>query len=352
MFQPAAAQRAVVAHAGHDHADGAAAVDIGDAAEEVIDGGPATVLRRIVGDPQYDLVVVTFDLHLPAAGSDPDLAGANCPAVDTLANVQRRAAIQIVGQRAGENRRHVLYDEQRHGQIGRQLRHHFRQCLGSAGGNPQGHDVRRTGRWDVGQIANLLLFRHFGNLPHGRAVEDLLDAAPAGEGCKLAAQLAAQVLDVGLHARVAGLEDEVEGPAFQRGKRGLGPLGREGAEHNRTGRRVSPPQLLEHGLAVHLRHLQVEHQHVGGLLIEPLQGDLAVGRRAHNFHVGAAGEHVGDDLAIRHRVIDNQYAEGSVHIRLQGQGFWWHASRIGESITVAFRSAKVAFFRGAKGDTY
>ena len=91
----------------------------------------------------------------------------------------------------------------------------------------------------------------------------------------------------------AGLQDEVEGPGFQRGKRGLGPLGREGAEHDRARRRLPPPQLLEHGLAVHLRHLQVEHQQVGGLLVEPLQGDLAVGRRADHFHVGAAGEHLG-----------------------------------------------------------
>ena len=132
-------------------------------------------------------------------------------------------------------------------------------------------------------------FLPFSLLP---TVEDLLDAAAAGVGRELGPQFPAQVLDVGRQVRAAGLEDEVEGPGLQRGNRGLGSLRREGTEHDRARGRFPPAELLEHGLAVHLRHLQVEHQQVGGLLVEPLQGNPTIGCRADDLHVRTVRKHV------------------------------------------------------------
>ena len=141
-----------------------------------------------------------LDLHLPAARGDPDLAAANRLAVHALADGQRRAVVQIVGQRLGEDRRHVLHDEQRHRQIGRQLRHHLGQGLGTSGGNAQGDDLRRAGgrggsgenmkagtlRIGTFSIPAFQLLTVF-SASHPPAVEDLLEVAVAGIGCDFAA---------------------------------------------------------------------------------------------------------------------------------------------------------------------
>ena len=73
----------------------------GERAEQVVDRRLAALLRRIVGDANFEAARELLDLHLVTAGRDVDVcpAAARSPSCRFL-HVQRAVAVEIVGQRA------------------------------------------------------------------------------------------------------------------------------------------------------------------------------------------------------------------------------------------------------------
>ena len=74
------------------------------------------------------------------AGGEVDGAGQQRAAVGGLDHAQRAEPVQPLGELPGEDRRHVLDHEHRHGQRRRQLGEHLGQGLGAAGGGADHED--------------------------------------------------------------------------------------------------------------------------------------------------------------------------------------------------------------------
>ena len=64
------AARAVVAHAGHDDAQGVGAGEFGDRAEQHVNRGLVSIDQRPVGNFDHVLCAVALEHHVLAAGGD------------------------------------------------------------------------------------------------------------------------------------------------------------------------------------------------------------------------------------------------------------------------------------------
>ena len=136
----AGAVAAVGAHAGEDDGQDGAVVGGHDRAEERVDGRAAEVLRRALVQRGVRAARAAADHQVVVAGGEVDGAGQQRRAVDGLDDAQRAEPVEALGELAGEDRRHVLDEEDRHGEGGRQLRQDLGQRLGAAGGGADHQD--------------------------------------------------------------------------------------------------------------------------------------------------------------------------------------------------------------------
>src|SRR3546814_14250415 len=126
--------QAVLAHAGQDHREDAGAEGGRGGAQRRIDGGTAGVLGRLDRERGHDATAGgPPDLEVRAAGRDPYTAGPDGLAVRGLADVQWGSTVQALGEEPSERGRHVLADQDRNRQVGRQGRDELRQGVGPAG---------------------------------------------------------------------------------------------------------------------------------------------------------------------------------------------------------------------------
>src|SRR3546814_8723250 len=92
-------------------------------AQQRIDGGTAGVLGRLDRERGHDATAGgPPDLEVRAAGRDPYTAGPDGLAVRGLADVQWGSTVQALGEEPSERGRHVLADQDRNRQVGRQAR--------------------------------------------------------------------------------------------------------------------------------------------------------------------------------------------------------------------------------------
>jgi len=121
------------------------------------------------------------------------------------------------------------------------------------------------------------------------------------------------------HAQL-GLGDKVHRAQLQRAQRGFrAALGQRGDHHHR--RRAQAHELFQEVEAVHLRHFDVQREHVRVGLLDEVARDDRVGRHAHHFHIGLAVDDLLQDAADQCRIVDAQHLNLAfvVHI-FGGQG--------------------------------
>jgi hypothetical protein len=226
--------------------------------------------------------------------------------VGGLDHPQRAEPVQPLGELTGEDGGHVLHEEHRHREGGREHREDPGQRLGAAGGGTDDEDCgllagagARRGRADRGDRDDR--DGHAGRAGGGRA---------AGERLDLGDQLLADALhrltdaaDVGRlrHVLVGAGGQRVEG-------RGRPPFG-ERAEHDDRDAAACGPDRADRLDAVHLRHLDVHRDQVGLELLQLRHGDLAVDGGTHDLDVGVCGQHVGHDLADDDGIVDDHHPD-------------------------------------------
>ena len=107
---------------------------------------------------------------------------------------------------------------------------------------------------------------------------------------------------------VGSLGHIVVGPQGQRLQRHRGAALGERAEHDDAQMGIFAPNAPQRFEAIHLRHLDVQREHVGIQLRNPLQGDRAVRRAPTTSSGGILLEGVRDQAPDDHRVVHHQHA--------------------------------------------
>jgi hypothetical protein len=101
------------------------------------------------------------------------------------------------------------------------------------------------------------------------------------------------------------LGDEVDRTEFERAHRDFRTaLGQRG--HHQHRHRPQAHQLLQEVEAIHLRHLDVEREHVGIGFLDQFARNERIGGGAHDFHVGLRIDDLAHHAADQGRVVDDQ----------------------------------------------
>ncbi|BCU07002.1 hypothetical protein Atep_16790 [Allochromatium tepidum] len=215
--------------------------------------------------------------------------------------------IEPRGEGGRELSRHVLDDDEAGGGA-RQAGEHVFECLGAAGrGADRDHALghaRDRRRRALGQhgVGGEFLGRCHHRLG-ARAGRDVIHACMAGGLDGIAEQ------GLGVFRELAqpylGLGDDVDRPGAHRLHGDLGALlGQGRADDDR--RRPLGHEPAQEGQAIHARHLDVEHDDVGPLLLHQLARKQRVARRAHDLDAGDARELFGEYLPHHRRVVHDQ----------------------------------------------
>jgi hypothetical protein len=276
---------------------------------------------------------------VPAAGGDEGPAVLDRHAILGLDHLMGAGARQRFGQAGGELGRHVLDDEDGQAGAPAQRRQHLHQRLGATGRDPDQDRLGDAGAGRDGGGARRNRGQRCGARPRRRrgyrraggrggartqrrqARGAAADATTRGAGADTGAELLAQRRHVLVIPFGGGLGDEVERPQGEGLDGQLGTLAGERAEHDHPGVDARLGQRLEGGDAVHLRHLDIEGDDVGGVGAQPLDRLGAIALRAHHLDLGVAGKGVAHRGAEHPAVIDDQNADGLVgHGRL-GRGW-------------------------------
>ena len=277
---------------------------MGDRAEQHIDRRLVAIDQRAVLNFDHILRPAHLQGHVPAAGSDQCPPGDDAVTVLRLAHFDGTQAVQSFGKHGGELLGHVLDDDDT-GAHGGQRGQHSLQCLGAAGGRTDGNDrVRRLvephrhdrfgGRGRVDGIQR-------GN---GARCSDRAQARVRG-GAYCADHVVGGVLQELLqaHLRLGDDADGAGGQGIQTGLRSC--FGQCRADHH--GRRPFGHHLAQEGQAIHARHLDVQHDHIGPVQLHALQRKYRIGHGSHDLDIRFGRQHTGRHLTHHRRVIDNEH---------------------------------------------
>lgn len=124
---------------------------------------------------------------------------------------------------------------------------------------------------------------------------------------------------------VSGFGDIIIRPDGKRFDGDLGPPLHERAEHDDGKLWIELSNFAEGLNAIHLRHLDIEGDDVGGDLGDFLEGDLAVGSDSDDFDGGVGGQDIGDHAAHDHRIIDHEHSDLRHSVRWREWGLFDHA---------------------------
>ena len=130
----------VVAHAGHDDAQGVAAGKFGDRAKEHVHRGLVAVDERTVGDFHDVLRAAALEQHVSAPRGDQGAPWYHTVAVARLADFDLAQAVESFGKHGGELLRHVLHDDDAQTGGGQAGEDGF-QCLCAAGRGADGDQL-------------------------------------------------------------------------------------------------------------------------------------------------------------------------------------------------------------------
>ena len=232
------------------------------------------------------------------------MAGQHALAVDGLGHADAAQAVQALGVAGGEARRHVLGDHDR-GEVGRQAGQHLAGGLGAAGGGAEEDDL--LGRQPAHRPRGGGLGRGGRRGRGGQGQRGLADLG-AGGGADLLGDVGAQLAQAVGHADL-GLGDKVDRAQLQGAQGGLGPALGEGGDHD-DGHGPQPHQAGQEVQAVHLGHLDIEGDDVGGEAADHLARGQRVGGGADAAHVGLAVDDLGEQAADQGGVVDDDDADG------------------------------------------
>lgn len=135
-FHPAGA---VIAHAGHDHAEGCRAECLGRGEHGDINGGAVQGVTRFFRKLNECFVSRVKGQHMPPSRGDEGHAWFDGIVVAGFANVDFAKCVQALGEGPSESRRHMLHDEnsarEGSGKRGKELLEGFRAAGGGADTN-------------------------------------------------------------------------------------------------------------------------------------------------------------------------------------------------------------------------
>src|SRR5580698_56444 len=295
------AEHAVGTHSGEDDGKRVGAEGGGDGAKENVDGGPAGIFRSVAVHREVDAGGSAFEHHVIVAGSDPGVAGFKFPARLAFVNGNCGILVESFGEHAGEERWHMLDDDNRNRKIDRDSGNDFGKRVGPAGrgadrqdfnvrstafgdGNFFGGQRRRDGRSLVGGTipAQRLYFR-----------EQFLPDAQHGE------------VEA---AGVAGFGDVVTRAQRQCIEGCGGAAFGKGAEHDDWQVRTQLADLFYGFEPGHVRHFNVKGDQVGAELRDLGEGKAPVRRGADDFYGGIGGQRFAQDSANHDGIINDEYA--------------------------------------------
>jgi hypothetical protein len=136
--------QAVPSHPGEHNRDNRRTVNFGHRAKQHIHGWPAKIFRWSFMQIQDDVHTVSFHYHVMIAGCDPCNARSEPSSSNRLFYLYERFYRQTIGKKPGKDWRHVLYDHDGHGEVGRKKRHEFGERAGAASGHTNSHDTHRS----------------------------------------------------------------------------------------------------------------------------------------------------------------------------------------------------------------
>ena len=302
---------AVGAHAGQDDGQDGAVVGGDGRAEQRVDGGPAEVLRRALVEAGLQAGLGPRPCERTTRWWSPGARWAvpGTSGLPSAASTTRSGAepVEPLGELAGEDGRHVLHDQDRHRERGRQQREHAGQRLGAAGGGADDQDggllARAGARGGRARTGTTGAAARAGPGVTGRPVSALI----FGISCSRTLSIDWPTLPT-----LAGFVTYSFAPAESASSVAEAPRSVSvlnmmiGTRLCRPPGRADRPHRLD---AVHLRHLDVHGDQVGLELVELGDGDLAVHGGAHDLDVGVCGQHVGHDLADDDGIVDDHHPD-------------------------------------------
>ncbi len=257
---------------------------------------------RAVDEPRLEGRAAPADLHvLGPSRREQDVAGNDPISVRRLFDANLAQPVEALCEVACELLGHVLDDDD----AGR-VRGHGREHLQEGLRPPRARPNRDHG---VGDAAEGPRGRRGGDRAHGEraARRELGDGRRLDLPNELFAEVDGPALDVELR-----LGDEVEGPELQRAEGRLAAGLGQRRDHD-DGGGARPHELLEEGEPVHLGHLDVEGDDVGGEPLDVTKGRHWIGRRADDLDLGVARENVAEHAAHERRIIDDESSIGHRH---------------------------------------
>jgi hypothetical protein len=99
------------------------------------------VLGRVLIHRQLNPFFAAHQRHVVVPGGDPYCSSLKLDSCSSLLHRDLRASVQMLGEHAGEKRRHMLHDNYGNREIGRQGRNHFTKCVRSTGRGTDRDDI-------------------------------------------------------------------------------------------------------------------------------------------------------------------------------------------------------------------
>ena len=317
------AAQAVRAHAGEHQRQHLGAPDRGGRGKQRVDRRLAEIDQRPVVDRDHGDAVAARDLHVLAAGRDIDGAGIDLLAVLRLAHRALGDAGEVLGQDGGEGRRHVLGDQHRRAvEHAADLGDDGVERLRAAGGGADQQHARRRRRHRAQHDRRLDGVMRPGaaaaaawTVPRQRRAGARTRKPQAlraqAELADFFDQVAAETGRTGDFAIAGRLRDIVGGAERERLQADLGvtPRQRRGHDHDQVA--LLFEQQRQGGDAVELRHVDVEHHHVGIGALDLVDGLAAGAQRGDHLEVRFGFHPAPKQAAHDHGVVHDHDADAS-----------------------------------------
>ena len=139
-----ASDEPVASHARHHDREHMTAVDPGDRAKQHVGRRPAGILRRLLMDPNPDLLTVPRDRHVKIARRDRRTSRRERLVQAPLDDANAALGGEPLGEELRKGRRHVLDDHDRHGKVLRESGNEIHERRRAAGRHAQS-PARRPG---------------------------------------------------------------------------------------------------------------------------------------------------------------------------------------------------------------
>ncbi len=294
---------AVVAHAGHDHADHVPAAITRGRTEQHVHRGPVTADQGPVPDFHVIARAAALEQKMPVPGRDQSLAANHRIVVPGFLHGDPAGAVQPFGKARRELLRHMLHDDDP-----RRIQRHSLQEFAQRFGSPGGCSHRDYGFRGLDQRRRRGLGKHgiggeFGR-HHQFGRPGLGEPGPRRRLDRIANA------DTRLLEKFPGpqlrLGDDLDSSLGQRRESRIRTgSGQRRTDHHRN--RVLAHNLIQKRQAVHARHLDIQRDDVRCYFLDARYRGIRVRSDAHHVDLRIRLQDFLQCLADRGRIVHDQY---------------------------------------------